>query len=152
MEMKPRYYDHLRLLCQRYISIFLLLCRQKFKLVSFPFHQLAFPALLNCSHQLKWLTICLLGTCCTPCMFYFVHLCYFIQKKNLLPSFCLWVSMKRYLYKDMSPTVLQPGLVAYFCHRIRRNLQSGYSRETTACFCEAVSPSSCEEAIHLVNW
>ena len=35
------------------------------------------------------------------CLFYFVCLCYFMWKKHL-PSSCLWVSVKKYLHKDVS--------------------------------------------------
>jgi len=78
------------------------------------------------------------------CLFYFVCLCYFMWKKHL-PSSCLWVSVKKYLHKDVSLcNHPHPGLVADFCPRVKRNMQNGLLGETTACFYQAVLPSSCE--------
>lgn len=86
-------------------------------------------------------------------LFCFVYLCCFIQKKYLPSFLCLWVPLEIYLLmKILLSPALHLGLVAFFCHRIQRHLQNGYSRETTACFYKAMSPGSCEETIVLVNW
>lgn len=91
--------------------------------------------------------MCLLGTDCSAsvlCLFYFVYLYCFIQKKYLPPFFLyLWVPMKRnLLIKILLSPALHLILVASFCHRIQRHMPNGYSRETTVSPAPVKKPQS----------
>lgn len=85
------------------------------------------------------------------CLFYFVYLCCFMQKKQFPSSFYLWISVKKYLHKDISLYCPLPtqNLLLISASKSREICRVDSWGETTACFYEAVSPSSCEEAILL---